>query len=70
MPSTLFNERNVNNHPRIKTNFEKLFNDFEFWNVLTLKTETFLIELTRVKNDKRSFELIEKKLSQYLKNKD
>ena len=70
MPSTLFNERNVNNHPRIKTNFEKLFNDLEFWNVLTLKTETFLVELGRVRSDKRRFELIEKKLSRYLKTKD
>ena len=48
----------------------KLFNDLEFWNVLTLKTETFLIELGRVRSDKRRFELIEKNLSRYLKTKD
>ena len=70
MPSNVFDERNVNNHPRVKTDFKKLFNDLEFWNVLTLKTETFLVELGRVRSDKRRFELIEKKLSRYLKTKD
>ena len=66
----IFNDRNINNHPRIKTNFEGLFNDLEFWNLLTLKTETLLINLQRVKFDKRRFVLIEKKLRQYLENKD
>ena len=70
MPSNVFDEMNVNNHPRVKTDFKKLFNDLEFWNVLTLKTETFLIELGRVRSDKRRFELIEKNLSRYLKTKD
>lgn len=70
MPSNVFDEMNVNNHPRVKTDFKKLFNDLEFWNVLTLKTETFLIELGRVRFDKRRFELIEKNLNRYLKTKD
>jgi hypothetical protein len=70
MPSNVFDEMNVNNNPRVKTDFKKLFNDLEFWNVLTLKTETFLIELGRVRFDKRRFELIEKNLNRYLKTKD
>ena len=53
---------------RIKTNFKELFNDLEFWNILTLKTETFFIELSHVKSHKRTFLLIEKYLNQYLDN--
>ena len=68
--SEIWETKNINNHPRIKTNFKELFNDLEFWNVLTLKTETFLIELGRVRSDKRRFELIEKNLNRYLKTKD
>ena len=67
MDSQMWKENKVDNHPRIKTNFKGLFNDLEFWNILTLKTETFLIELSRVRNDKRRFELMEKELSEYLK---
>jgi len=67
MDSQMWKENKVDNHPRIKTNFKGLFNDLEFWNILTLKTETFLIELSRVRYDKRRFELMEKELSEYLK---
>ena len=68
MESGMWKTNNINNHPRIKTNFKKLYNDLEFWNILTLKTETFIIELGRVKNHKRTFLLIEKYLNQYLDN--
>ena len=46
MESGMWKTNNINNHPRIKTNFKKLYNDLEFWNILTLKTETFFIELS------------------------
>ena len=65
----IWETKNINNHPRIKTNFKELFNDLEFWNILTLKTETFFIELGRVEGHKRTFLLIEKYLNQYLDNK-
>jgi len=68
MESGMWKANNINNHPRIKTNFKKLYNDLEFWNILTLKTETFIIELGRVKSHKRTFLLIEKYLNQYLDN--
>ena len=67
--SEIWETKNINNHPRIKTNFKELFNDLEFWNILTLKTETFFIELNNVKSHKRTFLLIEKYLNQYLDNK-
>lgn len=67
--SKTWETNNINNHPRIKTNFKKLYNDLEFWNILTLKTETFFIELSRVKSHKRTFMEIEKHLNQYLDNK-
>ena len=38
MESGMWKTNNINNHPRIKTNFKKLYNDLEFWNILTLKT--------------------------------
>ena len=70
--STIKNNSNAVNkstrEPRIKTNFKELFNDLEFWNILTLKTETFFIELSHVKSHKRTFLLIEKYLNQYLDN--
>ena len=69
MESGMWKTNNINNHPRIKTNFKKLYNDLEFWNILTLKTETFFIELSRVKSHKRTFMEIEKHLNQYLDNK-
>ena len=69
MESGMWKANNINNHPRIKTNFKKLYNDLEFWNILTLKTETFFIELSRVKSHKRTFMEIEKHLNQYLDNK-
>jgi hypothetical protein len=68
MESEIWETNNINNHPRIKTNFKELFNDLEFWNILTLKTETFFIELSHVKSHKRTFLLIEKYLNQYLDN--
>ena len=46
MEGEIWESNNINNHPRIKTNFKELFNDLEFWNILTLKTETFFIELS------------------------
>ena len=67
--SEMWKTNNINNHPRIKTNFKKLYDDLEFWNILTLKTETFIIELGRVEGHKRTFLLIEKYLNQYLDNK-
>ena len=67
--SKIWETNNINNHPRIKTNFKELFNDLEFWNILTLKTETFFIELSQVKSHKKTFLLIEKYLNQYLDNK-
>ena len=69
MEGEIWESNNINNHPRIKTNFKELFNDLEFWNILTLKTETFFIELSQVKSHKRTFLLIEKYLNQYLDNK-
>jgi len=69
MESEIWETNNIKNHPRIKTNFKELFNDLEFWNILTLKTETFIIELGRVEGHKRTFLLIEKYLNQYLDNK-
>ncbi len=54
-------------HPRLKTNFKKLFNDLEFWNVLTLKTETFAIELSNLKSHNRHFETINNQLKSYIK---
>jgi len=68
MEGEIWETNNINNHPRIKTNFKELFNDLEFWNILTLKTETFFIELSHVKSHKRTFLLIEKYLNQYLDN--
>ena len=67
--SEMWKTNNINNHQRIKTNFKKLYDDLEFWNILTLKTETFIIELGRVEGHKRTFLLIEKYLNQYLDNK-
>ena len=66
--SGMWKTRNINDHPRIKTNFKKLYDDLEFWNILTLKTETFLIELNRVKSHKKTFLLIDKHLNEYLEN--
>ncbi|MDG2372093.1 MAG: hypothetical protein P8L83_05730 [Flavobacteriaceae bacterium] len=69
MGGNLWKKNNINDHPRIKTNFKKLFNEIEFWNVLTLKTETFFIELSNLKWHNRNFVSIEKELNKYLKEK-
>ena len=69
MRSDMWKTRNINDHPRIKTNFKKLYDDLEFWNILTLKTETFLIELNRVKSHKKTFLEIDKNLKEYFENK-
>ena len=59
--------KEIGEHPRLKTDFKKLFNDLEFWNVLTLKTETFAIELSNLKMHNKHFEAINSQLKSYLK---
>jgi len=66
-PQTIFKNVNVNNHPRIETNFLSLYNDLEFWNVLILKTETLLIEISRLKSNMNTFKQIELELKKYIK---
>jgi len=70
MDGRFWRKNEINNHPRIKTNFKKLFNDLEFWNVLTLKTETFSIELSNLKYHKRVFDSINNQLKKYIKKND
>ena len=60
----------IKNHPRIETNFKRLFNNLEFWNVLTLKTETFSIELSNLKAHNRIFDSINNQLKKYIKKND
>lgn len=70
MDGSFWRNNEINNHPRIKTNFKKLFNDLEFWNVLTLKTETFSIELSNLKYHKRVFDSINNQLKKYINKND
>ena len=70
MDGRFWRKNEINNHPRIKTNFKKLFNDLEFWNVLTLKTETFSIELSNLKYHKRVFDSINNQLKKYINKND
>lgn len=70
MDGRFWRKNEINNHPRIKTNFKKLFNNLEFWNVLTLKTETFSIELSNLKYHKRVFDSINNQLKKYIKKND
>lgn len=67
MGGSFWETKQIVNHPRLKTNFKKLFNDLEFWNVLTLKTETFSIELYNLKSQNRRFDSINKQLKSYIK---
>ena len=64
---SFWKKNDIENHPRIRTNFKKLFNDLEFWNILTLKTETFSIELSNLKYHNRTFKSINNQLKLYLK---
>lgn len=64
---SFWKKNEIINHPRIRTNFKKLFNNLEFWNILTLKTETFSIELLNLKHHNRTFESINNQLKSYLK---
>ena len=70
MDGRFWKKNEIKNHPRIETNFKKLFNDLEFWNVLTLKTETFSIELSNLKAHNRIFDSINNKLKTYIKKND
>lgn len=70
MDGRFWKKNEIKNHPRIKTNFKKLFNDLEFWNVLTLKTETFSIELSNLKTHNRIFDSINNQLKTYIKKND
>ena len=47
-----------------KTDFEKLSNDLNFWNVINFKIETTIIELSKLKWDMKVFEIIYKLLEQ------
>lgn len=70
MDGRFWEKNEIKNHPRIKTNFKKLFNDLEFWNVLTLKTETFSIELSNIKAHNKIFDSINNQLKSYIKRND
>lgn len=70
MDGRFWEKNEIKNHPRIKTNFKKLFNDLEFWNVLTLKTETFSIELSNIKAHNKIFDSINNQLKSYIKKND
>jgi len=67
MDGSFWKRNEIGEHPRLKTDFKKLFNDLEFWNILTLKTETFAIELSTLKSHNRHFEAINSQLKSYLK---
>lgn len=70
MDGRFWKKNEIKNHPRIETNFKRLFNDLEFWNILTLKTETFSIELSTLKAHNRIFDSINNKLKTYIKKND
>jgi hypothetical protein len=63
---TLFKEYNLVDHPRINTDFNMLFDDIEFWNILIYKTETFVIETKILQNQINQINKISNELKIYL----
>ncbi len=59
-------KNNIIDHPRIKTDFKRLFNDLEFWNVLILKTETILREENELKKSHKNFKSLSLELKKYI----
>ena len=63
-----FLKNNIVDHPRIKTDFKRLFNDLEFWNVLILKTETIMREEKELEVFHKNFKSLSLELKKYIKN--
>lgn len=59
-------EYSISDHPRISTDFNSLFNNLEFWNILVYKTETFAIEIKVLEKQINIFKSISLELKRYL----
>ena len=59
-------KNDILDHPRIKTDFKRLFNDLEFWNILILKTETILREEFELKRFHKNFKSLSLELEKYI----
>ena len=59
-------KNDILDHPRINTDFKRLFNDLEFWNILILKTETILREEFELKRFHKNFQSLSLELKKYI----
>ena len=59
-------KNDILDHPRINTDFKRLFNDLEFWNILILKTETILREEFELKRFHKDFKSLSLELKKYI----